>query len=161
MDLLRKNKLIVGLVLFVVLALGSFLIYNYVRSQNSPSGLFEEEKQVKQIGPSEIGLELSIRSDKKAVIITATKLSGIASLEYELTYDAEVTEEGETHAIPRGAIGKLTIRNGAASSEVDLGTCSANICKYDKVVSDIKVIIKVNYENGEVAQVEDKISFEE
>ena len=161
MDLLRKNKLIVGLVLFVVLILGSFLIYNYVRSQNSPSGLFEEEKQVKQIDSSEIGLELSLRSDKKAVIIKATKIGGIKSFEYELTYDAEVTEDGETVVVPRGAVGELTIRGGVAQAEVDLGTCSANVCKYDKVVSNIKVVIKVNFENGEIGAVEDMISIEQ
>ena len=142
----------------IVVALSGFLIYNYIRSQSTPTTLLDEEKQVKQVDSSEIGLELSLRSDKKAVIITATKLSGIASIEYELTYDAQVTEEGEAHSVPRGAIGKLTIRGGEASAEVDLGTCSASVCKYDKVVSDIKVILKVNYENGEVGQVEDKIS---
>lgn len=161
MEFFKKNKLIVGVILVIIVILSGFLIYNYTRSQSTQTTLFDEEKQVKQVDPSEIGLELSLRSDKKAVIIRATKLSGIASLEYELTYDAEVTEGGDTHAVPRGAIGKLTIRNGEANAEVDLGTCSANVCKYDKVVSDIKVIVRVNYESGEVGQVEDAISPED
>jgi len=78
-----------------------------------------------------------------------------------LTYDAQVTEDGESATVPRGAVGELTIRGGIAQAEVDLGTCSANVCKYDKVVSDVKVVIKVNFENGEIGAVEDTILLEE
>lgn len=160
MEFIRKNALIVGVILLVVLGLGGYLIWS--RSQNQGLTLRGEEQQnIKQMSPEDIGLELSLRSDKKAVIIRATKVSGVKSFEYELTYDAEVTDEGETHAVPRGAVGELTIRGGVAQAEVDLGTCSANVCKYDKVVGDIKVVIKVNLENGEIGAVEDEISIEE
>ena len=113
------------------------------------------------MSPEDIGLELTLRSDGKAVIVKATKVEGIKSFEYELTYDAQVTEDGESATVPRGAVGELTIRGGIAQAEVDLGTCSANVCKYDKVVSDVKVVIKVNFENGEIGAVEDTILLEE
>lgn len=159
MEFIKKNALIVGLIAVVVLGVGGYLIW--VRSQNqslTPRG--EEQQNIKQMAPSDIGLELSLRSDKKAVIIKANNVSGIKSFDYELTYDAEVTDEGEARVVPRGAVGELTIRGGVAQAEVDLGTCSANVCKYDNVVSSIKVVVKVNFENGEIGAVEDTVSVE-
>lgn len=161
MDFIKKNKLILGLIIVILLALGAFLVFNSTRSNNTQTALFEEEKEIKQLLPADIGLELSLRFDGKAVIIKATKVDGIKSLEYELTYDAQVSEEGEVHSVPRGAVGEIKIKGAVAQAEVDLGTCSANVCKYDKVVGSIKVVIKVEFENGEIGAVEDSISTEE
>ena len=152
--------MIIGVIAVVVLGIGGYCIW--ARSQNQGLTPRREELQnAKQMEPEDIGLELTLRSDKKAVIVRATNVSGIKSFEYELTYDAEVTEDGETVVVPRGAVGELTIRGAVASAEVDLGTCSANVCKYDKVVSNIKVVIKVNFENGEIGAVEDEIPLDE
>ena len=160
MEFIKKNALIVGVIAVVVLGIGGYFIW--VRSQDQGLTPIREELQnAKQMAPEGIGLELTLRSDKKAVIVRATNVSGIKSFEYELTYDAEVTEDGETVVVPRGAVGELTIRGGVAQAEVDLGTCSVNVCKYDKVVSNIKVVIKVNFENGEIGAVEDEIPLDE
>ena len=160
MEFIKKNALIIGVIAVVVLGIGGYFIW--ARSQNQALIPKREELQnAKQMTPEDIGLELSLRSDKKAVIIKATKIDGIKGFEYELTYDAEVTEDRETVVVPRGAVGELTIRGGVAQAEVDLGTCSANVCKYDKVVSNIKVVIKVNFENGEIGAIEDEIPLDE
>ena len=161
MEFIKKNVLIIGLIALLVLGglVGYFVWAGFKNQGLTPRR--DEQQNIKQMSPEDIGLELSLRSDKKAVIIKATKVAGIKSFEYELTYDAEVSEDGETATVPRGAVGELTIRGGVASADVDLGTCSANVCKYDKVVSDIRVVIKVNFENGEIGAVEDKVSLEE
>lgn len=158
MDFIKKNALIVGLVAVVVAGFVGYLLWT--RLQIPTPQVQQEEQNIKQLAPVDIGLELSLRSDSKAVIIKATKVDGIKSLEYELTYDAQVSEEGETHSVPRGAIGELKTKGAVAQAEVDLGTCSANVCKYDKVVGSIKVVIRVNFEDGSVGAVEDKISLE-
>jgi len=44
---------------------------------------------------------------------------------------------------------------------VDLGTCSSGTCKYDKGVTEVSVVIRINYANGEVGVAESKISLEE
>lgn len=159
MDFLKKNKLILIGVLVIIAGVGGYFILSRSKPQAKVS--VQQEQNVKQLNPSDIGLELSPRSDKKAVFIKATKIEGIKSLEYELTYDAEVTEEGETANVPRGVIGELKIKSGIAEAEVDLGTCSANVCRYDKVTSAIRVVIKVSFTNGEVGSVEDTVAFEE
>ncbi|MBI4091850.1 MAG: hypothetical protein HY427_01445 [Candidatus Levybacteria bacterium] len=161
MEFIKKNALIIGVIVVVILGIGGYFVW--LRSQNQvirPKGQELELQNAKQMSPSDIGLELTLRSDNKAVIIKATKIDGIKSFEYELTYDAKVTEDGETVTVPKGVIGELRVRGGVASAEAFLGTCSANVCKDDKVVSNIKVVIKVNFENGEIGAVEDMISIE-
>lgn len=163
MDFLKKNKIVVGLIAAVVIVLILVVGFNLFRGgvAGGPGGSSSDRQNVIEVDPEEIGLELEIRSDGNAIIITATKIDGIEGLEYELTYDAEDTFEGETNVIPRGAVGRLNISGGIASAEVDLGTCSSGVCKYDKVVSDINVLIKIDYENGEVGAAETQISLEE
>src|SRR5690606_38045758 len=144
-DFLKKNKLIVGVIAVILLVLVGFLGFNMLRggssNDNDRSSRFQDQ-DVREVDPSEIGLDLRLRDDKQAVIITATKIDGIESLEYELTYDAEVEEGGRTAVVPRGAVGELSIGGNEASAEVDLGTCSSGVCKYDTVVSDVNVLIK-------------------
>lgn len=161
MDFVKKNIAVVVIIVVILLGLVGYMLW--ARSQAQTTTQVEEEKQVKQLSPSDIGLELSARADGKAVIMKVTKLTGIKSIEYEVSYDAEVTDEGETNNIPRGVIGSPIETKGESEieREVLLGTCSASVCKYDNVTSAIKFLIKVNFSNGEVGVVEDEISLEE
>lgn len=162
MDFIKQNKIIVGVILVIVTGLVGLVVYNMLGSGSGTKSPFlnNEQQEVVEVAPSDIGLKLAPRDDGKAIIIEATKIDGIESLEYELTYDAEVTEGGQTHVIPRGAIGELKIEGDSAKAEVDLGTCSSGICKYDNVVSSVKVLIKINYENSEIGAAEDEIDIE-
>lgn len=160
MQFLKNNKLIFGLIVIIVLAIVGFFVFNMFSgggSSGDGGGSRFENQNVMEVDPEEIGLELELSDNEQVVLITASKIDGIESLEYELTYDAEDEFEGETNVIPRGAVGTLTISGDEASAEVDLGTCSSGVCKYDKVVSPISVLIKINYENGEVGAAEAEI----
>lgn len=161
MDFLKKNKvLFIALALvLVVAAAGLYLVTGGAKKQTALP--IAEEKQAKSVSPEEIGLSLAPSPDGKAIIMKITKLDGVSSLEYEVSYDAEVTEEGETNNVPRGAVGSPIMIKDTDSEikrEITLGTCSANKCKYDKVTSAIKFVIKVTYENGEIGSVEKEIS---
>lgn len=120
----------------------------------------EEMQSIKQLSATDIGLTLTLRSDKKAINMVIANLSGIQSIEYEATYDVEVKDGKDTLKVPRG-IGPSTIELTSADKqiirELELGTCSKNVCKYDKVVSDITFLIKVNFQNGDVGSVEQKV----
>ena len=161
MEFIKKNVALVVIILVIVAGLGGFLLFN-ARANKTPAPL-AQEKEVKQMSPSDIGLILSVKPDKKAVIMKVTKLQGIESIEYEVSYDAEVTEEGEPFNIPRGVVGSKIETKGESEieREVLLGTCSASVCKYDKVTTPVKFIIKVNLSNGEIGAVEDSIFLEE
>jgi len=71
MEFIKKNALIVGLIVVVVLGIGGFFVWNQFQSQTlTPKG--EEQQNVKQMSPEDIGLELTLRSDGKAVIVKAS-----------------------------------------------------------------------------------------
>jgi len=163
-----KNKNLVFIsaaILVVILAIGGFFLISS-RGEKTATEAAEEqvEAQIKEIKPEEIGLTLELLSNKKAVKMDITKLDGIKSLEYEGSYDAVAKDEesGEELTLPRG-VGPSVIDIKSGESEItrtiDLGTCSRNVCKYDNVTSDIKFLIKVNYSNGEVGQVEQDIQY--
>ncbi len=161
MDFIKKYKLILIGIVIVVAGVGGYFIFTRGKPQSKTPA--QQEQNVKQLTPSDIGLVLTAKKDGKAVIMRVTKLTGIQSIEYEVSYDAEVTEEGETNNIPRGVVGSPIEIKGKSEieREVLLGTCSASVCKYDKVTSAIKFLIKVNFSNGEIGSVEDTISLGE
>jgi len=163
MDFIKKNKIILGVILVIIVVLGAAFVVFRPKAQQGNSNAGQETQNVKKVTPEEIGLTLALRDDKKAVEMKVTKLEGIKSLEYELDYTATVTEEGETNDVPRGVLSTIDVKpeDSEITKEILLGTCSSGTCKYDKVTSDIKVIMKVNYTNGEVGSVESKIPYKD
>jgi hypothetical protein len=161
----NKNLVFVGAaILVVILAIGGFFLISS-RGEKTATEAAEEqqEAQIKEIQADEIGLTLELLPNKKAVKMDITKLDGIESIEYEGSYDAvtEDEESGEELTLPRGVgPSKIEVEDGGTIARtIELGTCSRNVCKYDNVTSDIKFVIKVNYANGEVGQVEQNIEY--
>lgn len=162
MDFLKKNKIMVAAVAVIIIALGIFGFMFLPKNATPGAQNGEEAQNVKQLKPEDIGLELSLSSDKHNVDMKISKLDGIKSIDYELDYTAIVTEEGETNEVPRGVLSTIDVKSGDTTldKEILLGTCSSGTCKYDKITSDIKLILKINYANGDVASVETSIPFD-
>lgn len=159
-----KNKwIIIGAVIVVVLIVigaGAYFVLGGSSSEKSLNTL-NQGQQVKKLTAEDIGLTLTVRPDGKGIILKVTKLNGVASVEYELSYDAEETQDGETAVVPKGVVGSpIVVKPGdtSISRDLDLGTCSKNVCRFDKVKSDISVAIKVNYKDGTIGGVDTKIS---
>jgi len=163
---MKNTKIIaiaVGIIAIVGIGLG---VYSYMNQENqSQTQNIEEivESDAKPISSEDVGLELSLTPDKKAIIMKITKLEGIESVEYMAQYDAEVTESGETLTVTRG-VGPSTIEVEPGDmlierDDITLGTCSRNVCKYDTVVSDITFALRVNYTNDEVGSLEETITY--
>jgi len=156
------KPVILGAVVVVVLGLlvgGAFVLFP--KNSDTSTNSSDSFKHAKKMKPEDIGLNLTVRPDKKGVLMKITKLDGIASVEYDLSYDAKVTDEGEDAVVPKGVSGSpIEVKSGVKeiSRDLELGTCSKNVCKYDNVVSDISVAIRVNFANGEVGEVTTKIS---
>lgn len=165
MKWIKKNK-VIGIIILVVIVLvgvGTFLMFGKGKTL-APQTVEISEKPVKKINADDIGLSLVPRSDKKAVILQISKLEGIASLEYEVTYDAKVTDtlgDEQAGTTQRGVVGSpIAVKAGDSEIKrtIELGTCSRNVCKYDNVVSTIKFVIKVTYSNGDVGSIEKDIN---
>lgn len=162
---MKFNKslvLILVAVVIVLLAIGGGAYYLLKGNSTSTSVIPGQNGQnVKKLSGSDIGLSVTVRPDNKGVVLKIAKLEGIESIEYSLSYDANVTEEGQTAVVPRGVEGSsITVKSSDSeiSRNLDLGTCSRNVCKYDDVVSEITVTVRVNYKDGTVGGVEEKVS---
>lgn len=150
-----NNKVLIGVIVgVVVLAFGGYLIFGSRNTQKTnDQSSTSEEQTVRELKPEDIGLTLTLLPDKKAFDMSITKLQGVSSITYEATYDAEVTEGGDNLKVGRG-IGPSTIEVKPTDTEITrrniaLGTCSRNVCKYDKVVSDVTFNIRVNFIKGD------------
>lgn len=51
--------------------------------------------------------------------------------------------------------------NSSVTRDIYLGTCSSGTCKPDRGVTSVDFVIRVNYTNGEVGQVQQSVSMEE
>ena len=68
-----------------------------------------------------------------------------------MSYNADV--DGES--VPRGAIGSGEVKPNESSikRDITIGTCSSGKCKYDKGVTAISFLIKLNLKDGKTAVV--------
>lgn len=161
---MKNAKVLIPLLLVLIVGSAVFFMVRGNSSQLPEEEVVEEtEPNVKQMSARDIGLTLELAANKKTVNMEITKLAGIKTIEYEVSYDAEVVEEGEKIQIPRGVVGspiEIAPTDRSLSREILLGTSSANVSKYDKVVSNIKFVIKVNFDNGEIGSIEETVPFE-
>ena len=161
----KRTIIIAVAVVILVASLAFFFLVKTSETPESqtpePTESVEGEIEVKELNASDIGLTVTPRSDAKAIIMKVTKLSGISSIEYEATYDAEVREGKEVLKVGRG-VGPSTIEikpnEMKITREILLGSCSKNVCKYDLGVTEVEFVVKVNYENGEVGSITQKVS---
>ncbi len=154
-----RNKLVIVSVVIIVILFGVGGYFMFGQKGSPAKAPVEQGKNIKKLSADDIGLVLASAKGGKALSMRITKLSGVASIEYELSYDAVETTDGETATVPKGVVGSpIQVKGDSEISRVlDLGTCSKNVCRYDKVKSDIKVVIRVNFANGETGAVETTI----
>lgn len=163
-----KNLIIILAVLIIVVGLGGgyFLFArksNNTTSQQTQQSQGQDMENVQTLSPDDIGLSLSASDDNKQVQFKISKVQGIKSIEYELTYEADATaqekEEGADAQVQRGITGDATIDindSSYTSPWLDLGTCSSGTCHYDTGVTSVDLVLKVT-KDGKVYQVEKKL----
>lgn len=163
MDFLKKNKVVVAIIAGIVILMAGLFVFSLIRNggQGPDSTGGSELQDVKKISADEVGLEAELTPDGKSVNLKLTKLEGISTIDYEISYDAEETFEGETNVVLKGATSSDIDVKGESEfeREVFLGTCSA-VCRPDKVMGDIKVLVTLHYSSGDVAAAEVTVPFE-
>ena len=162
-----KNKtvvIVIGVCVGIgLLAGGYFFIAN--RSAQTEEETFIEEQVVESISPDEIGLTMEANPSGKGVRFSIEKATGIETIEYQVTYEADSTaqersEGGETR-VQRGITGEAMIESGDSSytSEwLDLGSCSRNVCRYDTGVSEVMLTLKITKSDGKIYEVEQSLA---
>lgn len=142
---MNKKYLIIGGIAVVIILLGGYFLFFAGKSSNQNTTSPIVEQTIPTISADSIGLTLKPGSDKQRVVMSVTKVDGINSLDYELSYTAKGN-------IPRGILGHVDIKdNQPATASIYLGTCS-DVCHPDSDVSNIKIVVKVNKSDGKVYQ---------
>lgn len=92
----------------------------------------------------EVEVNLVSQGGGKAVLLTIAQIPPeTTSIDYELSYE---TAEG----LPRGVLGTIHLEEEGeeVEREILLGTCSKNVCVYDKGVETINLVLKFNSPDG-------------
>ncbi len=156
MEYLKNKKLLAAVAVFLVLAvLGGVFFISRNKSITSNDIDIEDGiagSELPTLDPSDIGMVVTIRPDGKALMFEIKKASDIQGIEYTIEYEKEI--DGER--VPEGIFGLMNIaEDGITKTDYrEFGTCSSGRCRYDNVVSDITIILKVTKKDGKEYQVE-------
>jgi len=148
----KHKKLAAVVAVFVLLLLAGavlFLTRNQNPAEDTTSML--QTQNLPSLKPEDIGMVVTVRSDKKALMFALTKATDIKHVSYEIDYNKEL--DGQT--IPEGILGEMNIaEDGITKTDYrPFGTCSSGVCHYDKVVSDITIKLAVDKTDGKTYQV--------
>jgi hypothetical protein len=137
----KLNLLLIGVV--AVLLLGGYFAYNQFTASQQAQGPVEDiEMRFEAEGPFAL---LVPRRDGNAMILNLTRVAGYDGFSYQLAY---TDEEG----ISRG-VGDLDTwvnlekGKGEYQQEILFGTCSRNVCKYDKGVENGTLTLRLKKGN--------------
>jgi len=173
MKYLQNQKLlIVAIVVLVLLIIGGGVGFLAMKNNASPtvdqtadSG--DQEQTIGTMQPSDIGLQMVLRDDDKAIKFIANKLDGIKTLEWNFTYQADIPVEdqsadnaGNKVTQEFGSDNPVNVQGKSSYDSVfrELGTCSSGHCRYDTGITSVDLIMKVTKTDGSVYQIKDSIN---
>src|SRR3989344_5446731 len=143
-DTIKANKLTLGLIFLVIfIVVAGFFGYQKFFVETGP--IEEVDLTFDAEGPYAL---LIPRRDGNALILNLKRTATYDSISYELAYTADADEvvikgkkvdDGESiGSIDRGVVGEIDTKQkkGEYEQEILFGTCSKNVCKYDKGVEN-------------------------
>ncbi|MBP9816128.1 hypothetical protein KBD09_02740 [Candidatus Woesebacteria bacterium] len=138
----NKNMLIVVAVLVLLVAVGFFFVRGNGTNKADEEANEEVLPDIEILPTVADTVIVKITSDAKkqeaSLNITGVP-EGTESIEYELSYDADI--DGEK--VPKGVIGTIEFDGKEpVKRQITLGTCSSGTCKYDKGIASIKASLK-------------------
>lgn len=126
------HKTIALLAVLFFLLVGGFFVFQKL----TPAPQIAEEVDL-SFDPEGPYALLFPRRDGNALILNLKRTSSYESISYELAYTAE--------GVDRGVMGEVNTKEkkGEYEQEILFGTCSKNVCKYDKDVENGTLILKI------------------
>lgn len=158
----KDNKMIIvgGIVLLFVILGGIFFLRGRSTPETTPTDT-DQSQSIPKLSKEELDLSMELSSNNKQVKFMIGKASDIKSIEYEITYDADSTED-ESVKVPKGITGTEEVDGDSYESKfLDMGTCSRNVCKYDTGIENIQLLLKITKDDDKVYQAEDSVEIEE
>lgn len=117
--------------IFLVLPLFFFV-------QTAEAKILPQSKKASTVIKQSSGINVypKLRGDRRALFITFTNLQNASAVSYFLTYKTSTQDEG--------AMGGLNLSGSSSqTSELLLGTCSKNVCRYHTGIKDAR--LEVSY----------------
>lgn len=152
---MNKNVLI-GLGALLLLVGGGYFFLSAKKEPVPPVLEQSKEETVETASPEQVGLQFTLRPDKKAAKFSLNA-KDIASVAYQISYTKEVNGE----EVPEALIGEARPKGNDATLGIDyreFGTCSAKVCRYDKVIFPVTLILKITSTSGKILQTESTLS---
>lgn len=165
-DLFLTHRITFILVLLIVATLGGgFMAFQKFTSK--PAGPIEEVDL--PFDPEGPYAALFPRRDGNALVLNLKRTSSYDSISYELAYTSnpdetvvkgnKISEDGDnqkvTGSIDRGVMGTIDAKEkkGEYEQEILFGTCSKNVCKYDKGVENGTLTLHIRKGNKDYRMV--------
>lgn len=147
-----------GIVILIILLAGLYFLTSKKSSQTQNAQNLNQaptEAPALSLKPEDIGLTLVEAANMQRATMAITKTSDIQSVDYQLSYNAEVSGQ----SIPRGTIGHVDVKTPGQtiSQQMVFGTCS-DVCHYDSGITDVQLIVKVTKTDGKIYQVQVSVS---
>jgi hypothetical protein len=156
-------QIILGVLIIIAVLVGGYFVIAGTAKKPKPVAQ-EEDLTVHTLSPKAIGLTMEAKPNGSAIKFTIKKAAGIKTLEYQVNYEADSTyqerSEGGEARVERGVTGEADIEPGDSTYEspwIDLGSCSNNVCRYDKGVKKVDLTLKIIKTDKKIYQVEDSL----
>lgn len=128
MKILKKHTTLFLIALIMVFFVGGLFVYQKIFSRSQiEQPVNEVDLNFDPEGPYAL---LFPRRDGNALVLNLKRTASYDKITYELAYNAE--------GIDRGVMGEINTKEkkGEYEQEILFGTCSKNVCKYDKGVEN-------------------------
>lgn len=157
----RTVQIVLGIILAFALLFGGYLFF--INRQQAPVEEAPVDEFVTPISASELGLTMEANDAKNQIRFAIAKATGIISIEYQLTYEADSTAaeqaEGGEDRVQRGITGEDTVSGSSFKSEwIDLGSESAGVKRYDKGVTSVTLTLKITKKDGKIYEAEQTLT---
>jgi len=155
----QKQIIVIAIVIIaaIIVGIGVYFLTNG-KSSKMTNTTQQQQQTVQTLTPDEVGLSITIRPDKNAMQFVLSNASDITHVEYTITYIAN----SKGQQVNQGLFGEIDNANGNSSIGTDkyreFGTCSSGVCRYDTVISPIKLTLKVTKKDGNIYSVEKSIN---
>ncbi|HEX8965112.1 MAG TPA: hypothetical protein VF820_01615 [Patescibacteria group bacterium] len=158
---MKQKQLIMIIAAVIVLAVvvggGIYFLTKGNPQKQAQAPAQQQEQMVQTLTPDQVGLQITIRPDKNAMQFVLNNAADITHVEYTITYTAN--QKGQE--VNQGLFGEIDNANGNSSIKTDkyreFGTCSSGVCRYDTVVSPVKLTLKITKKDGNIYSVEKSV----
>lgn len=155
----QKQIILIAIAVIALAIIVGGAVYFFTKSiaPKKMASSSDQSQIVQTLTPEQVGLSISIRPDKNAMQFALANASDITHIEYTITYVAN--SKGQD--VNQGLFGEIDNTSGKQSIGTDkfreFGTCSSGVCRYDTVVSPIKLTLKITKKDGNIYSVEKSI----